>query len=87
MQYAFAPASWSTNKNKTHPWDGYWRSGGTGMISFFISELDAMGGVLPLAGRIAWGNEDHKLVKYLQKKSKIIGTCCPLVVREYGCGW
>ncbi len=79
MQSAFAPVVWSTVKNVSDPTDGYWRSGGTGMISFFVSELDAMGGDLPMISRLSWGGEDHKLVKYLQKKShvRVRRTCTP----------
>ncbi len=49
------------------------------MISFFASELDKFGGLLPLANRVSWGGEDHKLVKYLQKKAhvRVIRLCTP----------
>ncbi len=63
LQSAFAPVVWSTIKNETDPVDGYWRSGGTGMIALFVSELEAMGGQLPMISRVAWGGEDHKLVR------------------------
>jgi hypothetical protein len=37
------------------------------MISLFVSELEAMGGQLPMISRVAWGGEDHKLVSATAK--------------------
>ena len=35
---------------------GYWRSGGTGMIGFYLSDLQRFGGKLPLARRTQYVN-------------------------------
>ena len=78
-RWAFAPAVWSTSNTPNDSYAGYWRSGGTGMMAFFVSELDKFGGTLPLVSKVSWGGEDHYLTKYLQKKAmvKIKRTCTP----------
>jgi hypothetical protein len=64
VQAAFAPVCWST-KPGNDAYAGGWRHGGSGMIAFYVSDLDGFQppGRLPLAGKISWGDEDFALMK------------------------
>ena len=39
------------DKGSLEPEDGDWRTSGTGMMAFYLSDLQRFGGVLPLARR------------------------------------
>jgi hypothetical protein len=48
------------------------------MISLFVSELQLMGGQLPLVDKVTWGGEDHRLVSDLRRGGlNIIRVCTP----------
>lgn len=63
-QAAFAPICWST-KPGADEYAGAWRHAGTGMMCFYVSDLDVLKppGRIPLAEKMSWGDEDYALLK------------------------
>jgi hypothetical protein len=60
----YFPIVWSTEAHAkgdpNDPYKGRWRVNGSGMVSFFLTDLDRapMKGALPMADRVMYGKED-----------------------------
>ena len=72
----FAPVCWSSDHyNGIAPYDdwyaGNWRSSGTGMVSFYVSDFMDAGGCVPLADRAAYGKEDHEFSMMMKRKGTV----------------
>ena len=68
-QQSFVPICWSTDPGRDY-YAGRWRVGGTGMVAFYIADLDGSGfdppSRLPMAYKKSWGNEDIALTTALE---------------------
>jgi hypothetical protein len=70
LQWVFAPVVWSQKFSKWEhlKYHGYWRLTGTGMISFYMSNTASFGGVLPMAAKTSWGEEDTVRCVFLRRR-------------------
>jgi hypothetical protein len=76
---------------------GAWRHAGTGMMCFYVSDLDVLKppGRIPLAEKMTWGDEDYALLKVrvfnLKWKLSAMGTVLRLsetvTVTKRTCCW
>ena len=80
MQTVYLPIVWSTEVNAKgdprDPYKGRWRVNGSGMVSFFLSDLDRapMKGALPMADRVMYGKEDIALEDAFVESGLAVGA-------------
>jgi hypothetical protein len=77
-QTVFVPIVWSTRPDENDKYSGYWRFAGRGMVSFFLSDTDGFGGVLPMVDKVAWGLEDNALIGKFQVRWPFV-LCCAVL--------
>ena len=79
-QQAFVPICWTTDPGNVSEYSGKWRTGGTGMVALYLADTYGIGfetpGQLPLADRVAWGNEDIGLTLALENSGVLQAREC-----------
>lgn len=75
----FCPIVWSTTGDPEDQYAGKWRSGGTGMIAFYLSDFKRAGGLMPMADKTTYGKEDHEFQVWMRERSgvRMLRDCTP----------